>query len=199
MKKQAEFFKRYDSGENTHTICTDLKIPFYVAFMWIKKSGRAVRENAVGTLSNTQKVGYFGEQLFKKYAPKACNVNNVIKMNNPIYDFEYEYLKIDVKTARPKWKNKNSNTATWQFDSTGNRLEELIYVFFMLPDDKENEIPLDEIDDKDIGCLVMPSLLLPDTLKSFTFHETRGFDKYGDFMIELSDLQKNLDLIVQAT
>ena len=39
---------------------------------------------------------------------------------------------------------------------------------------------------------------MPDTLKSFTFHETRGFDKYGDFMIELSDLQKNLDLIVQA-
>lgn len=197
-EKQTQFFARYDAGENTYTICTDLKIPFYVAFMWIKKSGRAVRENAVGTLSNTQKVGYFGEQLFKKYAPKACNVNNVIKMNNPIYDFEYEYLKIDVKTARPKWKNKNSNTATWQFDSTGNRLEDLIYVFFMLPDDKENEIPLDEIDDKDIGCLVMPSLLLPDTLKSFTFHETRGFDKYGDFMIELSDLQKNLDLIVQA-
>lgn len=196
MKKQTEFFKRYDSGEDTHTICTDLQIPFYVAFMWIKKSGRAVRENAVGTLSATQKVGYFGEQLFKKYAPKACNVNNVIKMNNPIYDFEYKYLKIDVKTARPKW-NK-SGSANWRFAGTGNQLEDLIYVFFMLPDDKENEIPLDEIDDKDIGCLFMPSMLLPDTLKSFTFHETRGFDKYGDFMIELADLQKNLDLIVQA-
>ena len=196
MDKQTQFFKRYDKGENTYDICSDLKIPFYVAFMWIKKSGRVVRENAVGTLSNTQKVGYFGEQLFKKYAPKACNVNNVVKMNNPIYDFEYEYLKIDVKTARPKWNN--SGVATWRFGHTGNQLEDLIYVFFLLPDDRENEIPLDEIDDKDIGCLFMPSMLLPDTLKSFTFHEIRGFEKYGDFMIELDDLQKNLDLIIQA-
>lgn len=196
MKKQAEFFKRYDSGENTYTICTDLKIPFYVAFMWIKKSGRAVRENAISTLCATQKVGYFGERLFKKYAPKACPVNNVIKMNNPIYDFEYEYLKIDVKTARPKWSK--SSAATWRFGKTNNQMEDLIYVFFLLPDDQENEIPLEEIDDNDIGCLFIPSMLLPDTLKSFTFHETHGFDKYGDFMIELSDLQKNLDLIVQA-
>lgn len=196
MKKQTEFFKRYDSGEDTHTICTDLKIPFYVAFMWIKKSGREVRENAISTLCSTQKVGYFGERLFRKYAQKACPVNNVIKINNPIYDFEYEYLKIDVKTARPKW-NKSS-AATWRFGKTNNQMEDLIYVFFMLPDNQDEEIPLEEIKDEDIGCLVVPSLLLPDTLKSFTFHETHGFDKYGDFMIELADLQNHLDLIVQT-
>lgn len=70
-KKQKDFFYRYDAGESTYAICTDLKIPFYVAFMWLKKSGREVKENAMSTLSATQKVGYFGERLFKKYAPKA--------------------------------------------------------------------------------------------------------------------------------
>ena len=117
-------------------------------------------------------------------------------MNNPFYDFEYEYLKIDVKTARPKW-NK-SGVATWKFGKVVNRMSDLVYVFFLLPDNPECEIPLDEIEDEDVACLFIPSMLLPDDLKSFSYHEERGLDKYGDFMVELADLQGCLDMIVQA-
>ena len=195
-KKQKDFFYRYDAGENTYNICTDLKIPFYVAFMWLKKSGREVKENAISTMTSVQKVGYFGERLFKKYAPKACNINNIIKLNNPFYDFEYDYLKIDIKTDRPKWNR--SGVASWRFGHTVNRMDDLIYIFFMLPDNQDEPIDLDDIDENEICCLFLPSMLLPDDLKSFTFHEERGFEKYGDFMIELTDIEKNLDLIVQA-
>lgn len=196
MKKQAEFLRRYDAGESTYAICTELKIPFYVAFMWIKKSGREVKENAINTLSTVQKVGYFGEQLFKKYAPKTCNINKTVKMNNPMWDFEYQFLKIDVKTARPTW-NKNG-VASWKFGKIANRFTDLVYVFFMLPDNRDERIELDDIDENDVGCLFIPSMLLHEDNTCFYFHEERGWDKYGDFMIELSELQANLDLIVQA-
>ena len=33
---------------------------------------------------------------------------------------------------------------------------------------------------------------------NLTFSPGTGFEKYGDFMIELADIEKNLDLIVQA-
>ena len=195
-KKQKDFFYRYDAGESTYAICTDLKIPFYVAFMWLKKSGREVKENAISTLSATQKVGYFGERLFKKYAPKALNVNANIKRNNPSWDFEYDYLKIDVKTARPKWNRKG--VASWQFSHLKDRAEDLIYIMFLLPDNQDEPIELDDIDEKEVGCLLLPSMLIEETKKDMSFHEQIGFEKYGDFMIELNDLQNHLDLIVQA-
>ena len=196
MKKQTEFFKRYDSGENTYNICTDLKIPFYVAFMWLKKSGREVKENAINTLSETQKVGFFGERLFKKYVPNAVNINAQFKINHPSWDFEYNYLKIDVKTSRPKWNKQG--VACWQFGHMKDRIDELIYILFLLPDHPDEKIELDDIDENDVGCLFIPSALLEDGKKDLFFHEEKGFDKYGDFMIELSELQTHLDLIVQA-
>ena len=196
MNKQDEFFKRYDNGENTYNICTDLKIPFYVAFMWLKKSGREVKENAISTLSETQKVGYFGEKLFKKYAPKALNVNANIKRNNPSWDFEYDYLKIDVKTARPKWNKKG--VASWHFSHLKDRQDDLIYIMFLLPGDRENHIELDEINESEVGCLFMPSILIEETKRDMSFHEQIGYEKYGDFMIELSEITEHLDMIIQA-
>lgn len=196
MKKQTEFFKRYDNGENTYNICTDLKIPFYVAFMWLKKTGREIKENALTTMNDSQKVGYFGERLFKKYVPNAMNINATIKKNYPSVDFEYHYLKIDIKTARPKW-NKNG-VASWHFSHLKDRQDDLVYICFLLPDSQEEPIALENIDDEDIACLFLPSFLLEKGKKDLCFHEVIGFEKYGDFMIDLADLQNNLDLIIQA-
>lgn len=196
MNKQAEFFKRYDNGESTYVICTDLKIPFYIAFMWLKKTGREIKENAISTLSATQKVGYFGERLFKKYAPKALNINATIKNNNPQWDFEYDYLKIDVKTSRPKWNTRG--VASWKFSHLKNRGDDLIYIMFLLPDNQDEPIELEDIDEKEIGCLFLPSLLIEENKKDMCFHEILGWEKYGDFMIELSEIEKHLDMIIQA-
>ena len=195
--KQNQFFARYDKGEQTYNICTDLKIPFYVAFMWLKKSGREVKENAISTLSDTQKVGYFGERLFKKYAPKALNINAAVKVNHPSWDFEYDYLKIDIKTARPKWNKKG--VASWHFSHLKDRADDLIYIMFLLPDNQDEPIALDDIDEQDIGCLFLPSMLIEDGKKDMCFHEEIGWEKYGDFMIELPQIAEQLDMIVQAT
>lgn len=95
-------------------------LPTHVAHLKLIKSGCLKIQDKIQYGSRTAKLGGLAEELFQKYVPEATDANRYFKKNNPVYDFWFEGLTIDVKYSSLH-KKKNGNSQHWQFRTNGNQ------------------------------------------------------------------------------
>lgn len=93
-------------------------LPIHVAHLKLLQSGCLKIQDKIQYGSRTAKLGGMAEELFQKYVPDAVDANKYFKKNNPVYDFWFDGLTIDVKYSSLH-KNKNGNSTYWQFRTKG--------------------------------------------------------------------------------
>lgn len=72
-------------------------LPHLVAHIKLLNSGVLKIQDKINYGSNASKMGGKAEALFQKLVPEAIDANKYWKKNNPVFDFYYKGLKIDVK------------------------------------------------------------------------------------------------------
>ncbi len=86
-------------------------LPTLIAHLKLLKSGVLEIDDKIKYGSEGGKLGALAEQKFQKMIPEAINYNTIVKKNNPIFDFKYGDLTIDVKYSS---LHKRGNTKYWQ-------------------------------------------------------------------------------------
>lgn len=94
INEAEEIFKSNNDFQKT---VMESRIPAYILFMHFSKRGLINKHSHIEFASESMKRGVAAEELFQKLVPRAVDINNNFKMNNPAYDFTYDGLTIDVK------------------------------------------------------------------------------------------------------
>ncbi|EFU21418.1 hypothetical protein HMPREF0813_01983 [Streptococcus anginosus F0211] len=103
-----------------HTAVERSGLPIHVAHLKLLQSGCLKIQDKIQYGSRTAKLGGMAEELFQKYVPDAVDANKYFKKNNPVYDFWFDGLTIDVKYSSLH-KNKNGSSTYWQFRTKGDQ------------------------------------------------------------------------------
>lgn len=96
-------------------------LPTLVAHIKLLSSGVLSIEDKINYGSEAARLGGEAEALFQKIMPEAVNANRYIRVNNPVFDFMYGDLTIDVKYS------SFHQGAHWDFNTIGN--QDLIVAF----------------------------------------------------------------------
>lgn len=93
-----------DEAEEIYKVNNDFQktviesgIPAYILFIHFLKRGLVNKHKHIEFASKNMRKGIRAEELFQKLVPKAVDINSNFKMNNPVYDFTYNGLTIDIK------------------------------------------------------------------------------------------------------
>lgn len=137
--------------------------------------------------TKSQKRGAEAEQFFQKNVPKAINANEYWKINNPIFDFYYEGLTIDVKYSSLCKRERNGKTNYYWSFRTFNDEEKLpdLYVVFL---ERKRGLKLNGV-----LCMVIPSEFIIQR-NSITITPKNEF--YKDFIVEVEDLENEIKLYI---
>ncbi|MBO4108824.1 hypothetical protein J5583_01305 [Streptococcus suis] len=114
-------------------------LPTHLAHLQLIKSGCLKIQDKIDYGSRTAKLGGMAEALFQKYVPEATDANKYFKKNNPVYDFWFQGLTIDVKYSSLHQK-KNGNSYHWQVRTKGT--QDIIVAFLERESGKELENPI---------------------------------------------------------
>ncbi|MCU0081781.1 hypothetical protein [Streptococcus danieliae] len=95
-------------------------LPTHVAHLKLIQSGCLKIQDKINYGSRTARLGGMAEELFQKYVPSATDANKFFEKNNPIYDFWFEGLTVDVKYSSLH-KKKNGNTYYWHIRTKGSQ------------------------------------------------------------------------------
>ncbi len=87
-------------------------LPTLIAHMKLLKSGVLDIKDKILYSSDNGKLGALAEQEFQNIVPTAINYNSIVKRNNPIFDFKYGDLTIDVKYSSVVMTK--TNMRSWQ-------------------------------------------------------------------------------------
>lgn len=71
-------------------------LPIHIAHLKLIKSGCLTIQDKIQYGSRSARLGGLAEDLFQKYVPEATDANKYFQKNNPIYDFWFDGLTIDV-------------------------------------------------------------------------------------------------------
>ncbi|AUA18433.1 hypothetical protein [Streptococcus suis] len=95
-------------------------LPTHVAHLQLIKSGCLKIQDKIQYGSRTARLGGMAEELFQKYVPEATDANKYFKKNNPVYDFWFDGLTINVKYSSLH-KRKDGDSYHWQFRVKGDQ------------------------------------------------------------------------------
>ena len=82
-------------------------LPTLVAHIKLLGSGVLTMQDKINYSSESGKRGAEAEAMFQEMFPEAVNYNRIVHKNNPIFDFKYGDLTIDIKYSS-RLKRKNS-------------------------------------------------------------------------------------------
>jgi len=80
-----------------HQAVKESGLPVYIAHVRLLKSGALKIQDKINYGSRAAKLGGKAEEMFQKYVPEAIDANTNFQKNNPIYDFYFKNVTIDVK------------------------------------------------------------------------------------------------------
>lgn len=83
-------------------------LPILAAHKILLRSGLLKIQDKVRYGSAGGKVGGEAEELFQKLIPEAIDANKFWKKNNPIFDFNYKGLNIDIKYSSIRERGKTN-------------------------------------------------------------------------------------------
>lgn len=101
----------YKECGDFHTAVRKSGLPPLVAHIKLMKSGVLKIQDKIKYGSKANVLGGKAEEYFQKLVPEAVDANKYWKKNNPVYDFMYKNLTIDVKYSS---KHGNSNSSHWR-------------------------------------------------------------------------------------
>lgn len=181
MKK--DIVEIYKECGNFHQAVKESGLPIFVAHIRLLKSGVLKIQDKIKHGNAATKLGAEAEELFQKLIPEAIDANKYWCKNNPVYDFMYKNMTIDVKFSSYYKGGKEKRSPYWSFKCTGNPN---LFVVFLENDkniDKENKL-------KDPYILLIPNGFTDVNKK---IHITKGNTFFTDFQVAKENLKMYLD------
>ncbi|MDK4486142.1 hypothetical protein MVQ23_09835 [Fusobacterium necrophorum] len=166
----------YLETQDFHETVRRCKISPLIAHLTLAKAGVLKIHDKINYGTKAQALGGRAEEYFQKLVPEAIDANRFWKTNNPVYDFMFKGLKIDVKysSLRP-----HTNTPCWCARVSG---EQDITVIFL---EKERGTEL-----KDPYILLIPSGFV--SVKN-TMHISKSGRWLSEFQVEADELNSILN------
>lgn len=126
---------------NFHEAVKRSGLPTHIAHLKLLKSGCLAIQDKINYGSKGARLGGEAEQLFKNYVPEAVDANKLFQKNNPVYDFWFDGITIDVKYSSIRKDNRLSELRYfWRFRTTGN--QDFICAFLESDADKQLDEPI---------------------------------------------------------
>lgn len=92
-------------------------LPVHIAHLKLLKSGALKIQDKIQYGSKAAKLGGKAEELFQQLVPDAVDANRYFQKNNPVYDFMFGNLTIDVKYS--SLHVRNNKPSYWQLKAKG--------------------------------------------------------------------------------
>lgn len=108
MTKQ-EMIDLYVETNDFHEVKRQSGLPPYLVHIILTQAGVLKIQDKIQYGNKPQKLGGEAEALFQKLVPEAIDANRQFQKNNPVYDFVYRKLTIDVKYSSAR-KDKRYKT-----------------------------------------------------------------------------------------
>ena len=147
-------------------------LPALTAHIKLMKSGVLEREDAIRYGAKHFALGGEAERQFQELVPNAINANEVIKKNNPGFDFLFGDLTIDIKYSSMHVRDKR---VYWEIRVSGP--QDMIVAFI----EKEKGYEL-----KDAHILMIPRSLIGQQEKLYI---TKGGERFKAFHVKRKDVQ----------
>lgn len=154
-------------------------LPAHVAHMKLLKSGCLKVHDKIQFGNAASKLGGQAEELFQKLVPDAVDANRYFKKNNPVYDFMFGNLTIDVKYSSKHTSNRGVGNDYWGFRVKGD--QDFIVAFLEREKKEELNNPI---------VLLLPMSFVENGAKNTTLTESSPYFK--EFQIEPEELQPTL-------
>lgn len=116
-----------------HQAVQESGLPVYIAHVRLLKSGVLKIQDKINYGSRAARLGGMAEELFQKYVPGAIDANTNFQKNNPIYDFYFKNVTVDVKYSSLMYRSKSKQ---WTIRVKGK--QDFICAF--LESEKESEL-----------------------------------------------------------
>lgn len=150
-------------------------MPTLAAHVALLRSGVLKIQDKINYGSAAAKMGGKAEELFQRLVPEAVDANKYWKKNNPVFDFDYRNLKIDVKYSSRHSTHKSQD---WSFRTKGNPN------FFCVFLDKGKDLA-------DYFLLLIPRAFVP---LQGALAITEKSPYFTDFRVSPGELKKTLDM-----
>ena len=151
-------------------------LPHLVAHIKLLNSGVLKIQDKINYGSNAAKMGGKAEALFQKLVPEAIDANKYWKKNNPVFDFDYKGLKIDVKYSQIHKEND------WSFRGKGSP------DFFCAFLDKGKTL-------EDYFILLIPKAFM---FQKDMVHICKSTSYFTDFQVSKEELKNILDMYAET-
>lgn len=153
-------------------------LPVHIAHMKLLKSGVLKIQDKIQYGSRSAKLGGLAEELFQKYVPDAVDANKYFRKNNPVYDFMYGNLTVDVKYSSVR-KGRGDGGDYWDVKATGD--QDFICAFLEHEKGAELSSPI---------ILLIPMNFIDTNSKK---HISRNGYLFKEFSVEPEELQPLLN------
>lgn len=151
-------------------------LPHLVAHIKLLNSGVLKIQDKINYGSNAAKMGGKAEALFQKLVPEAIDANKYWKKNNPVFDFYYKGMKIDIKYSS---LHKEDD---WSFRGKGSP------DFFCVFLDKGKML-------EDYLILLIPNAFLN---QKDTVHVSKSGAWFNEFQVSKEELKNILDMYAET-
>lgn len=163
-----------------HKAVKESGLPVYIAHVRLLKSGVLKIQDKINYGSRAAKLGGKAEEMFQRYVPEAIDANTNFQKNNPIYDFYFKNVTIDVKYSSLLNRSKSKQ---WSIRVKGK--QDFICAFL----ESEKSCELDNP-----YCLLIPTAFF-DQKDCVTLTESGMY--FQEFQIEPDKLQETLESYVE--
>jgi hypothetical protein len=127
----------YHKHMNLKIAATELGIKWQALYARLKTQGVKVVGDKLRYGSDRDKLGAFGEQMFRNLVPFAKDCNQSQYQSK--VDFDVNGLMVDVKAAKPRQLNKRYKALAWSFSFKKQALAADFIVCFCLDEEKNIE------------------------------------------------------------
>lgn len=138
MTKQ-EMIDLYVETNDFHEVKRQSGLPPYLVHIILTQAGVLKIQDKIQYGNKPQKLGGEAEALFQKLVPEAVDANRQFQKNNPVYDFVYRNLTIDVKYSSAMRDTRyKTDKIHWHIRAQGN--QDIIVAFL----EREKGLELNE-------------------------------------------------------
>lgn len=181
MLNDAELLEFYRKSGNFYETCKVSNLPARIVHFKLLKAGILKINDKIQYGNKFAKFGAEAEQLFQKLVPGAIDANRCWRLNNPVFDFDYKGLKIEIKYSSKR--NRGNCNAHWYFSLK----EKCDLTVAFLEAEKGKRLSSYHI------------LIVPHGLKATgSMYITEGSEKFRDFNVGIDELVDVLDEYVEV-
>lgn len=179
MTKQ-EMIDLYVETNDFHEVKRQSGLPPYLVHIILTQAGVLKIQDKIKYGNKPQKLGGEAEALFQKLVPEAIDANRQFQKNNPVYDFVYRNLTIDIKySSAHTRKAYQTDTISWQLRAQGN--QDIIVAFL----EREKGAELNE------PYILLIPMNFVDVKKDL--HISKSGVWFNEFQVKADDLEMILD------